>query len=711
MGLLRKGWDFLTFQDMPAAKVDRMAASDLDVRASLAMTPIPHQANKPQWPKRDVSTYIRDGYDQVVVAYRSINVIANAGSNAPLRAYERDDANQLQETKKHPLLRGLLQSPNPQMSQPEFVNLVVKIAQSTGFCVIEKDRSNAGFVIGLYPLRSDWLKPIPRDQRPYDWEYRQPGMPAKTISSDDVIHFVAESDPLLGPTGVPPLAAAMRELGIENELTNFTKGFLERGAVPFYGLIPENDPNGVEIDQTAADALKLLFRQASGLGRSVDPIIMKSIKDVKRLGLDLNEMAYPELRALTSLQICAAFGVPPILVGIKAGLDASTYSNYEQARKAFYEDTISPIWTRLEGALTRGLLPEFPTSGNVSLRFDASDVDALQEDENQLWTRAREALTASGITRNEYRREVGLAPVGNGDVFLVPFNITEVPAGKAPAQRSALPAMVTVRRADLPALPAGQTRAAGLVSLEQRSVLERRATRLYSKAGKDYGPKIYAFFQEQKERLLTEAKRSAPRFLQTRDVADLIALDWEQEANELDPLIRQLFDLMGVEATNNTNALLDSLLDWDLANPWVSDVLEEVAPRVQAITETTRNDIRKVIDDALAEGTNITDLTAKLEGLYDETYKGRSETIARTESMNAYNFASIRGYEESGVVAEVELLDNPLHDSDPGSDGLTCAQRNGLVVSLLQSRIHLEAEHPNGSIAVAPVLAVPLGED
>jgi hypothetical protein len=57
----------------------------------------------------------------------------------------------------------------------------------------------------------------------------------------------------------------------------------------------------------------------------------------------------------------------------------------------------------------------------------------------------------------------------------------------------------------------------------------------------------------------------------------------------------------------------------------------------------------------------------------------------------------------------VELLDNPEHDTDPGSDGLTCALRNGLIVPLAQVQTHIEAEHPNGTLAVAPVLVQPLG--
>jgi hypothetical protein len=86
-------------------------------------------------------------------------------------------------------------------------------------------------------------------------------------------------------------------------------------------------------------------------------------------------------------------------------------------------------------------------------------------------------------------------------------------------------------------------------------------------------------------------------------------------------------------------------------------------------------------------------------------------TASRSESQVAFNRANVLGYEETGQIAYVELLDNPNQDTDPGSDGLTCAQRNGLVVPLEQAQTHIEAEHPVGMLAVAPVLSTALGEE
>ncbi len=83
---------------------------------------------------------------------------------------------------------------------------------------------------------------------------------------------------------------------------------------------------------------------------------------------------------------------------------------------------------------------------------------------------------------------------------------------------------------------------------------------------------------------------------------------------------------------------------------------------------------------------------------------------ARSGSQAAYNGPFVLGYEESCQVLRVALLANPLHDIDPGSDGLTCAGKNGLIVPLGQAQVHIDAEHINGTLAVAPLLVRPLGE-
>jgi hypothetical protein len=77
--------------------------------------------------------------------------------------------------------------------------------------------------------------------------------------------------------------------------------------------------------------------------------------------------------------------------------------------------------------------------------------------------------------------------------------------------------------------------------------------------------------------------------------------------------------------------------------------------------------------------------------------------------MVSFGHASTLAYRDSGVVDRIQCWDNGTHTDDYGAeDGLSCAARDGLIDTLDSAELHLRSEHPNGSLALSPVL---IGED
>jgi hypothetical protein len=138
-----------------------------------------------------------------------------------------------------------------------------------------------------------------------------------------------------------------------------------------------------------------------------------------------------------------ALHCPPILVGAKVGLDRSTFANYGEARVSFWEETIMPDQDHYLAAFRKRLIGT-PVVGvgrrRVYLRWDNSGVLALRESEGAKWERATNALRAGGITVNDYRRTVGLAPVEGGDVFLTPAGVLPTELGAKPGDGHPAPA-------------------------------------------------------------------------------------------------------------------------------------------------------------------------------------------------------------------------------------------------------------------------------
>lgn len=714
---------------------DRRVHDAIDVRQGVGAVVVPpYMLGKPQWTTGTPQRYVSEGWGKAPVVFACVLAIADAVSTATI-AVKRDTGNGEVEPAEDTELQLLLNRPNAGMDQAEFLQVVNVIAELSGFCVVEKERNRMGEVIGLWPLRSDWLRPIPRRDSLPAWEYNIPGYLENPpiLEPEDVFVYTAAPDPNLGYVGTSPLAVAFRELGIENLMTDFLKAFFDRGALPVYGVIPKQKVTS----QEEADAFRSrMMGRYGGALKSAEPMLLTGIEDVKRLGFDFDELAYPELRALSETQICTAFRVPPILIGVQAGLDASTYSNYGQARRNFFEDVISSKWRRLDGALTRGLVPDFDIDGSLSVEFDTDDVPALQDDEDAKWVRATAALNAGGISTHTYQRIIGLDPHGP-DVIYQPFSAVPVAISQNGQRSKATIALLGEQAPQVMHSPNGSRTFLhgaervhvlqdGLHVYEVRDgrtyllldhLTENDQTR-YTRAAEHnrnmmgqlaamLEPRMAEFFQEQGQRVgeMVFGERGTVAgatkvIIATRALEDW---QWDNELNHLRTMIEQWFGDAGTLVFSEIAKQLDTAIEWEAGNLYIQDLLEELGKRIVGIHETTRRDVESIIVDGLAEGVSIPDLAERLQGLFEETYKNRATTVARTESQFAANTAAGAAYDAAGIQRAV-IFDNPAHDTDPGTDGLTCAGRNGLVVPVQQIVRHANAEHPNGTMAVGPIV-------
>jgi hypothetical protein len=139
-----------------------------------------------------------------------------------------------------------------------------------------------------------------------------------------------------------------------------------------------------------------------------------------------------------------------------------------------------------------------------------------------------------------------------------------------------------------------------------------------------------------------------------------------------------------------------------LTDSAVNALLVDAAQRVVRIDETTRLAIAEQLRIGQELGLSTWEIAngkpevgyRGIEGLYSETWKGRAETIARTELQHAQNQSALNRYAATGMVDHVEIVDGD--DWDIG-----CAERNGRVVSLSERPQLL---HPRCTLGFIPVL-------
>jgi phage portal protein BeeE len=98
--------------------------------------------------------------------------------------------------------------------------------------------------------------------------------------------------------------------------------------------------------------------------------------DLKTVGQTFENLAIKATQGAGETRIAADAGVPPIIVGLSEGLEAATYSNYGQARRAFIDATLRPLWRFFASALQS--VVEVPAGAR--LWYDDRDIPFLRED-------------------------------------------------------------------------------------------------------------------------------------------------------------------------------------------------------------------------------------------------------------------------------------------------------------------------------------------
>lgn len=374
------------------------------------------QEGKPTYPSVSYEKMVREGYRKNELMFSCIEAKSNTASQVSLKVYSKSTN---KEMPTHPLSQ-LIRSPNPGMSEYDFWRSVIIYQDLAGRACYEKERNRSGQTVRLWPLRPDWLHPIPSSTSFLSgYIYEVPTVGEKRLKVDDVLDFKI-FDPLDQYNSFPPIAVAARVGSVDNSATDYIKLFFERGGVP-PGVIKTTQRLR---DNEITDIRRRWAERYGGVLGWLQPAILDRDAEYQQTGLSFKDMGFDSLDARDEARICAVLRVPPMIVGAKIGLDRSTFTNYKEARTAWWEDTLVPIYVDFISTMGQGLMYEFP---DVYLRWDFTNVPAMREEKLVLWQRANEALRWGGLTINEYRSELGFDSIGDpGDIFLRPLNMVEV---------------------------------------------------------------------------------------------------------------------------------------------------------------------------------------------------------------------------------------------------------------------------------------------
>ena len=646
-----------------------------------------------------LSTYGDDAWP-----YICASKIAQQGTQAPLRFGTLTGDGEFKAVRPDHPVQQLFDTPNPMMDGSEFLELLLIYSEMVGHAPIEVIGKVSNGRIGRQPAE---LWPV----NPTHW--RIVANPDATIkgylwlktSASDVrwtpeqMAYYRLPNPNDRWYGQGRIAAVRQPVMAEEYAAIRDKKFEQRMGVPpgiLSSEMPLGEPQAVELQKR--------WEQAVGGYRNAGKIaVLGSKTTYQSVALNARDAQWIEQRRWRVQEISAAFEVPLVLVL----MSEATFANAEEARAEFWEGKLAPTLNRLARWITIRLLPLI-TDEQLVARFDYSEVDALNDNEDEVAKRAVQWADAGSVQVNEVRKLIGLPPLPPeiGDRLLIPSSLTlksteEVVANAEMGMAGAEAALEAAQNPEPPdnSVPTGNGNGAEPdddeppVRKASKAATPPDRVTILAPVIAAYNRDLSAFFSAQAAALHTEKGVKADESLIERMTRILTAQRWHDRLVRISRAPIETALTMGA-----TEAATRLAVDVSFSIPASEAALAQVTTHLDrlavGIENTTVKGVREVIEQSLRDGVDNATTRARLDTLFEEDYKNwRLDRISRTETQAAYNLGSVGQYRDVGV-AQVDVSDGDLDER--------CANANGRRWSLADA----EADplgHPNCTRVFIPV--------
>lgn len=315
----------------------------------------------------------------------------------------------------------LLEEPWPNGTTGDLLSRVMQDADIAGNFYARRDGNR------IDRLRPDWTTIVLGSRRDVDAEHPGFAIDAEVVGyifkpggkaardepvplrPEEVCHYAPIPDPIARFRGMSWLTPLIREIVADNAATQHKRRFFEKGASRNLAVSLDPLVKGEEF----ADWVEKFKEAHPDLTDAYRTLFLGGGATVNVVGADLKESDFAAVQGAGETRICAAARVPPIIVGISEGLDAATYSNYGEARRAFADLTMRPLWRNAAGSFQRIV----PPPRGAELWYDHRDIAFLQEDQKDAAEILQvQAQTIASLVKEGYTAESAKAAIVAGDL-------------------------------------------------------------------------------------------------------------------------------------------------------------------------------------------------------------------------------------------------------------------------------------------------------
>jgi Phage portal protein len=237
---------------------------------------------------------------------------------------------------------------------------------------------------------------------------RMSGRDPVFILRDEVAHFAPVPDPAASFRGMSWLLPVVREFMSDSAMTIHKMKFLENGATP--NMVVTLDPSIKK--EAFKEWVSMFSEKHEGVLNAYKTLYLGAGSSITPVGSDFKQMEFAVTQAVGETRICAAAGVPPVLVGVTEGIRASTYSNYQQAKRYFADGTLRPLWRNMASSLEMII----PVPSNSELWYDDRDIPFLSEDlKDQAEVQSQNAQAMKALIDAGFEADSVVEAIGGND--------------------------------------------------------------------------------------------------------------------------------------------------------------------------------------------------------------------------------------------------------------------------------------------------------
>lgn len=570
------------------------------------------------------------------------------------------------EITEHPFL-DLIQRPNKWMPGSELIQTWSQHEDLTGnaYWVLEGVQDEFDEPTAIYPLNPAYMTVVvgsvpgePDQVIRYDY---QAGAIKRAFQPFEILHFrrVNPNDPF---RGLGPTEGSMDAVDTDNWMREWNRRFFQNSAIP--GVVLETEENSVEMLRLLRESFE---DRHAGVERAHKTVALPKGVKLAQMGYGQKDMDFVESRSKNRDEILAAFGVPPVVLGMGMG-ESVNRATAEVQEYVYAKYTIKPKLMRFECYINEFFLMRY--GDDLAIAFD----DCVPKNVAQNITLHTAALGgAAYMTINEVRASEGLEPIEGGDVVPAP-KVPAVPgqmmltakARIAPDVRLRLASFAKIRKQ---AIKTVATVSDAITKVVTDAVLASRKKSVADLATIDWAENWKAFadrtikgegkmkttMEEYAEGMAKRAETALKKaFKSKKKAADgAKLLDRKKEVqliiDVMDPLYIEILKNEGISAAKLVDAAFD-----ENEESMRKALTKSVNLMASKYTDATIDALETAIAEGLEKGEGMDALAERISQVGEWSKTTRAEAVARTEAFRTANFATKEAWKQSGVVKTIK---------------------------------------------------------